>query len=89
MAFSVSPSHSPTGTFVLSVVTTNATTQQHFAKTMPSIMSTATSRPERSSPNSSARRAAVALMNQRETAARESPLATISSSSPIGSETRQ
>jgi hypothetical protein len=48
VAFSVSPSKSPTGTFVPSVVTTMVTTQQHLAKTIPSIMSTATSRVERS-----------------------------------------
>ena len=40
VAFSVSPPHSPPGTSVPSIVTPSATTQQHFAKTTPSMMST-------------------------------------------------
>jgi hypothetical protein len=45
--FSVSPSQSPTGTLVPSVVMTRATTAHEPATSSPSIMSTATSRSER------------------------------------------
>ena len=88
MPFSVSPSHSPTGTLVPSLVMTSAATQQHSAKVMPSIITTATSSSLRSRPISSASAASVAALNRRDIADFESPRATDSSSAPSGSPTR-
>jgi hypothetical protein len=67
---------------------TRAATQQHSAKLIPSIITAATSSSERSRPISSASAASVAALNRRDTADFESPRATPSSSTPIGSATR-
>ncbi len=66
--FSVSPSHSPTGTLVPSAVMTRATTTHEPATSSPSIMSTATSRSERSRAISSPMALVVAATKRRETA---------------------
>lgn len=73
--FSVSPSQSPTGTFVPSVVTTRAATTHWPASSIPSTITTATSRSERSLAISSASAASVARFQRRETELRRVPLA--------------
>jgi hypothetical protein len=88
VVFSVSPSHSPTGTLVPSVVMARATTMQHSAKTTPSIIMAATSSSERSRATSSASLASVAALKRRDTADFEPLRATASSSVPMGSATR-
>ena len=80
--FSVSPSHSPTGTLVPSAVIARATTQHTSANTIPSIINTATSNAPRSRASSSANTVSVAALKRREIADFESPLATASSAAP-------
>jgi hypothetical protein len=85
--FSVSPSHSPTGTLVPSVVMTRDTTTHEPATSSPSIMRTATSRSERSRAISSLIALVVAATKRRETADLDMDLDRDSSSFPTGSAT--
>ncbi len=85
--FSVSPSHSPTGTLVPSVVMTRATTTHEPATSSPSIMRTATSRSERFRAISSPMALVVAATKRRETADLDMDFERPSSSSPTGSAT--
>ena len=85
--FSVSPSHSPTGTLVPSAVMTRATTQHWPATSSPSIMRTATSRWARLRAIRSSMAFLVAAMKRRETADLEVERARVSMSVPTGSAT--
>ena len=70
VAFSVEPSHSPTGTFVPSAVMARATTARCSARCSPSTISTLMSNGARSRASRSARADLVAAMNRRDTAER-------------------
>src|ERR1019366_6256319 len=85
--FSVSPSQSPTGILVPSVVMSRATTAHEPATSSPSIMSTATSISERFRAISSSMALVVAATKRREIADLDMDLERSSSSAPTRSAT--
>jgi hypothetical protein len=87
VAFSVEPSHSPSGIFTPSVVMPSATTLVRPLRSIPSIISTAKRTSSRRRDISASRFSRVRATNSRETAEREVERATASTSAPTGSRT--
>jgi len=85
VAFSVEPSHNPTGTFVPSAVIANATTARCSARCSPSTINTLIFKGVRSRASRSARAVFVAAMNRRDTAERLVAVACFCTPAPTGS----
>ncbi len=88
MAFSVEPSHRPSGIFTPSEVIPSATMLVRPFSSMPSSISTARRTSSRRRAISCERASRVRSMKVREIADLETPRATLSTSSPTGSPVR-